>query len=366
MFKRFALILGAIVLAALGVNYWFHSKKVDIDQIKRQALQLRQQGNLEAFVAVLDNVPADSPDKARAYLEQARAYWELTRGPAMERALEKCIALERNKVLPTEETLGAWGTMGDHYVGQERFEEAIDVIWKVFDARSRRGQVDAFYLILLLRLHFESAEPAVAIDLLRHFIASDPDDFDSHRSLGVYLTRVGELEDARQHLKLAVQARPDVPRFLDSWLSYLFHVNEIDTAQSVLEQLPKECDNRPEFWVYRGKAADYRGDFVMAVTCFSKAVELEPSRMDANNLLAQAQRKAGTRVEAEERVKLCQKFGTAFRELSGIYAVLRSQQPGTTPDSSTCHQITELCDQLGWDREAQGWAKLNDTLAIRK
>src|SRR5262245_20833025 len=149
MVKRVACVIGIIGVASLGANYWLRPKPMDIDQIKREAMQHRQQGNLDAFVAVLNNVPPNSPDKARGYLEQARAYWELARGPAMEDALQKCIALERNSKMPTEETLGAWGTLGDHFVGQERFDEATDVIWKVFDARSRRGQVDAFYLILL-------------------------------------------------------------------------------------------------------------------------------------------------------------------------------------------------------------------------
>jgi tetratricopeptide (TPR) repeat protein len=362
MRRLFAVFLVILLASAAGANLWLRPKRMSIDQIKRAALKHRSQGNLDAFIAVLDNVPLDSPDKARAYLEQARAYWELSRGRAMEDVLQKCIALETHPASPREETIGAWGTLGDHYVGQERFEEATEVIWSVFDARCNRGNPDPFYLLLLLRLRFESAEAAVAIDRLEQFLANDPDDFDSHRALGLYLARTGKLQEARQHLDTAVQNGPDVPRFVESWLWYLFHTNEVDTAQELLDRLPAECDGRASFWIYRAKAANHRGDVAEMIACLRKALELEPHRIDANNLLAQALRQSGQKEEFQQRNRLCQDLASAFRELADIYSDLRNQ-PVAKPDPAKCRQISELCQQLRWDRDARGWAKLGESIS---
>jgi tetratricopeptide (TPR) repeat protein len=357
---RITLLIGVLTVAAAGTYYRLRPRPIDLREIKQTALNYRQQGNLAAFVAVLDQVPAGSPDKARAYFEQGRAYWELSRARATEEAMQKCLTLETNAKSPSEESLGAWGTLGDHYIGQERFDEAREVIWKAFDARARQGSHDAFYLILLLRLRFESAQPAVAIERLHQFLSSDPGDYDSHRALGIYLARIGELEESRQHLEFAVKAKPDVPRFVASWLWYLFHVNDIETVEDVLAQLPASYDQRAEFCLYRGKAADYRGDSNGAIAHYRRAVALEPQRIDANNLLAHALRKDGQRLEFDERITYCQRLGTAFRQLSDHYMALRDHE-GANPDAATCQQISALCWELGGNREAQAWASLHES-----
>jgi tetratricopeptide (TPR) repeat protein len=275
----------------------------------------------------------------------------------MEQVLEKCIDLDPALGTPTEDTIGAWGTLGDHYVGQERFDEAREVIWKVFEARLRRGQRDSFYLTLLLRLRFESAEPEIAINRLRTFLANDPQDYDSHRALGIYLTRIGSLAEARDHIAIAYAANPTVPRFAATWLWYLFHVNDVESVYDVMDHLSDEFDSLAEFWVYRGKAAEYRRDSAEAMRCFRRAVELEPNRIDANNLLAGALRRAGEKAEHAERLKTCQRLGAAYRDLAGIYAELRAQ-PNTAPTPEKCRDISALCQELGWTREADEWKQI--------
>jgi tetratricopeptide (TPR) repeat protein len=307
-----------------------------------------------AFIAVLDQVPADSPDKSRAYFEQGRAYLELSRGPEMEEAMRRCLALEAKSRTTGRQSLGAWGTLGDHYIAQERFDEAHEVIWQAFDALARHGRRDAFYLILLLRTRFESVGAAVAVERLRHYLSSDPNDFDSHRAVAIYLARCGELEEARQHLELAVKARPDTARFVATWLWFLFHVNDVDTAETVLAQLPESYDQRAEFCLYRGKAADYRGNSEEAIAYYRAAVALEPRRIDANNLLAQSLRKAGHREEYDRLIADCQRLGTAFRELADHYNALRGHDK-ENPDAETCRQIAALCLELGWERESRAW-----------
>lgn len=328
-----------------------------IDAIKQHAWQHWQRGEYEAFIAELEQVPAEAPDKARALMEQGRGYWELCRSRDMERVLAQCLALERNPDRPSEATIGAWATLGDHYIGQERFEETRDVVWKAFDAGAKAGHPDPFFLMLLLRTRFESAEPALALEKLNRYLAYDAEDYNSHRSIGIYLARIGKLAEARGHLQRAVSGMPHTPWIIESWLWYLFETGDAANAEKVLRALPSEFENRAEFWVYRGKAADIRADWKAAIDCYTRALEIEPKRMDANNRLAQALRNAGQLDAFELQIQRCKELGGAFRELAGLYATRRNIRE-TPPSSAQCARIAELCRILGWEREADAWKKV--------
>jgi Tfp pilus assembly protein PilF len=213
--------------------------------------------------------------------------------------LKQCIAAERTPEQPSDITLAAWGTLGDHYLGQERFEEAKEAIWYVFDSNTRRGNPDPFYLELLLRTRFESTDPSVAIEQLQKFLDTDPNDADAHRAMGIYRARLHENDLARQHLLRALEGNSQVPRFLDAWLWFLLLTGDMEQVGQVVAQLPPACDSYPDFWVYRSKWAMHQRDWSTAIQYLERALQFEPGRLDANNLYLRCLRRTDRIQDAE-------------------------------------------------------------------
>lgn len=362
---RFGVAGMVVLLSAASLWLWGNRKSrkpMSLSEIKVKAEFYQQQKNWPAVIEVLEQVPEASFAKQKALLVQGRAYWELSNGPAMERVLERCIAKEPHPEHPNDLTLGALGSLGDHYLGQERFDEAKAVIWRVFNAGLKAGHPDPFYLILLLRIRLEATDPSVAIERLQKFLDADPQDADAHRAMGIYLSRLYKLQEAEKHLQIALAAQPQTPRFLDAWLNHLFLLGDYPRIERVLAELPSACDEYPQFWVYRGKVAAERRNWEQAVTCFRHALELEPGRLDATHLLASSLKRAENGDEAQAITDRSRRMLDAYTRISEIFNRL-SRNPAPTLEMA--QEMVGLCLTMQWERESRAWQAVAESLSKR-
>jgi tetratricopeptide (TPR) repeat protein len=322
-------------------------------EIKSRALEYRRKGDLDGFIRELDSVPDNSPEKQRSLFEQAVAYRQIGDGVGFERSIAKCLEHATNELSPSESTLHAWGLLVDHYLIQERWEECYDVLWKLFDA-APDAERKQYILLRLLAGDGERYDTSEAIEWHRRFVARSDDDCNSRRALGLNLARAGRTDDARGHLEYCAKRNPEISRFQESWLWFLFLVEDVDEASRVLETLHPTCGSSASIWVYRGRVYEVRGDWDSAVNCYRKAVELDPYRLDAHNRLAQSLRARQQRSEAMEEARIAKEL----TEAKGTILDLRERllRDSITPDGQLRSKLAELCHTLGLDREALAWS----------
>lgn len=89
----------------------------------------------------------------------------------------------------------------------------------------------------------------------------------------------------------------------EGWLS-LGHcwwaAGDLEAAEAALEQSIERLAEDPRPWVQLGQLAELRGDVVLALSHFQRAVTEAPHRADVLDALAAAQGRAGFEVEAAE------------------------------------------------------------------
>jgi tetratricopeptide (TPR) repeat protein len=325
-----------------------------IGAIKALALDHHRRGDLQGFIQVLDRVPDDAPDKPRALLEQALAYRQMADGVAFEKTIANCLARERRLQSPTEATIGAWSILIDHYLMQERWDEARDLFWNL--VRVAPDPVRKKHVLLrMLAPDDERYDLSEMIAWHEKFVAQNPGDADAQRALGLNLARIGRMEEARQHLGACARAHPETSRFVDSWVWFLLMAGDVEQAAEILDSLPEEFDQIDSFWMHRGRCHELRGAWSESARCFRKAVALSPHRLDANNRLAQALRITGSAREAAQQSEIAKQIAEAKRNLLNTREDLLRQN--AEPDSHACARLAELCRTLGMTKEAEAWSE---------
>src|SRR5437879_2288289 len=83
-----------------------------------------------------------------------------------------------------------------------------------------------------------------SIDAFRGELAIDPNDYDSHLMVSVLLKQEKEYDEALQHLKRALEIRPDAPGARYQLGSLYLATGDLAKAQRILEELLKES---PDF-----------------------------------------------------------------------------------------------------------------------
>ena len=352
--------IGAGVLAfgvAILLFFWkLREAPVSVGRIVGQAFARRDRGDWEGFIAVLEQVPADASEKPLALAYQAQAYWELNRGLECERKAAQALAFERNWQYPSLATAATWAMLVDHYFGQERFEEVREILWKLHEAYLRRGEPRHDSLLLLLRIEYEEVDPTLAVERTSKFVDNGPRDFESRRAHGVYLTRLGRFDEARPFLEEAAKQRPDEPRFQLAWYELLQLSGKLDELGQALADAPRSVRLRPEYWILLGRSRESQRDWAGAAAAYQQAIEIEPLLSKANSLLAQALRRAGRKEEFDRQQLKAKKLSDAWAALSKIYAFHRIGL--RRPKRATQLQISELCQTLGWERQAEAWRDL--------
>jgi tetratricopeptide (TPR) repeat protein len=359
-------LLITAVVASLGFTAWRWVRSMpsvprlstaqsgrDLSMIKSEATDQHRRGDIEGFIRVLDRVPDDSPEKARALFEQALAYRQIGDGIEFERTIAGCLARESNQQAPSETTLGAWGLLVDHYLIQQRWEDARDVLWKIFQAApDLEGK--KYILLRLLAPDDDRYDTAQAIEWHGRFVARNSHDADARRALGLHLAHAGRMEEARTHLEFCAQNHPETPRFVESWLWFLLFAEDLDAATQTVEALPAAFDQLAPFWLYRGELHELRGEWSPALDCYHKALAIAPHRLDANNRLAQALRASRRRSEVLEQAGVTKQLSEAKRSLLDLRD--RLLRESIVADSQTCATLAELCRVLGLNREALAWS----------
>jgi tetratricopeptide (TPR) repeat protein len=244
----------------------------------------------EASLAVLQEVPADSPYSWSARLRAAANLEMLDRGDEAIAQLKKMAAAAPNQA-------GADMQLGDLLRSKKRYLEAIDA----YDEAIRRLEA-----------------------------AGLPERWTLYYSRGIARERAGQWKRAEGDLERALALKPDQPLVLN-YLGYSW----IDRGQNLhrgLKMIEKAVELRPEdgYIVDSLGWAHYRlGDYGSAVQYLEKALELVPEDPTINDHLGDAYWQSGRSVEARYQWRRALQFGPDQDEVKPIEAKLDGTPPPT-------------------------------------
>jgi tetratricopeptide (TPR) repeat protein len=241
---------------------------------------------------------------------------------------------------------------------ENRWEETREVIWQALadaDARAREE-----LLIMRLRTILERSSPKGAINVLSRYVTADPTDFDARLALAGAAEDLGLHAEADQELGRCLRERPRDARAWRARLEMLKVRSDVPAAKSALGEAPAEVAGA--LWPYRGFVLAREGDLPAAADAYRRAIEASPNDADLYYNLALLSRRLdrpGDESAALERYRVLKK---AREELPG--ALTRFLEEGRSADASPerrnlcLGQLSAICKALGWDGDAQEWARL--------
>jgi tetratricopeptide (TPR) repeat protein len=219
--------------------------------------------------------------------------------PAVERHLEACLKEKADDV----EVLQA---LAEGYTAAKRWEDAERCYTRWLEWEPGRKEV------LLgrgrMRLAAGSGHPigrmANATADFREVLRQDRADFEARLSLAHCLASDARLREAREHLQLCRQQRPDRLEPLTGLAACAVEERDWDEADRLLRQAAKIDGRSPYVLMMQGDLALRREHFEDAITLFRRVLREDARNKAARLKLAQSLRGAGRLAEAEEQMRV--------------------------------------------------------------
>jgi tetratricopeptide (TPR) repeat protein len=126
-------------------------------------------------------------------------------------------------------------------------------------------------------------------------VAIDPNHAYAQLNLGRALLLEGKPDQAQPHLEMSVRLHPDDPVGRELLAKAYFKLGQPAAAIPQYETLAKLVPTAPNF-NNLGSALAASGRLADAVVAYQRALEIDPSLVDARNNLAQAERMLGKKL----------------------------------------------------------------------
>jgi tetratricopeptide (TPR) repeat protein len=255
-------------------------------------LPREQPGELvEREVARLEKIVAQNPDDPDRRVELALLYSETG---ALEQALVQLqAALELD-----DSHQGALVALGDIYMEQGRYQEALEPYLKVVELnqdnplRGVSRQLEGVYYYLGVA-YFNLGQSEKAIESLEEALAIDRTDADAWYMLGATYQHIGELEKAIDSFKQAVRFVPNfaeayqglaecyektgqgsLARYAEAMVSY--SSGALTKAIKQLEEVVTTAPELAEAYLGLGLAYEKEGQVEKAISAYQQALNLDP------------------------------------------------------------------------------------------
>ncbi|CAN5893750.1 hypothetical protein BH23PLA1_BH23PLA1_09570 [soil metagenome] len=311
----------------------------------------------------LHHVPFWAPEKAEALYLEGESYQNAFHAPGAEAAWSQLIEIDPLHPPPSEFFSNACLNLAKLYLLQNRQEEAVAVIWRLYEAVEPRHHES------ILGVRFESelnrVRPDQAVVPLRRFVETVPEDGNSRRALALAEQAIGRSEEALRQIEACLSAQPDDPAAHRDRLVILQAQNDFDALAEAVEQLPSGSDLDAHTWSLRGFVRERAGDLEGAAKAYRRAFELDP--IDSRSLyrLALLEQRLGRPEIAEPLLERHEPLRAALHELPDAFqeyqAALHGRRFSKGPDrEAAITRLIELCEIIGWPREAQAWRNLID------
>lgn len=324
------------------------------------ARALAGQNDYAGAARQLHEVPFWWPKKAEAVFQEGRFAMAAGRAKQAEAAWKICVANDPLHPTPPRFFTESVQELVQLYNLEERKSEARELLWWAYQQTepSHHGTI----LIMSLWVDMYKNDPPQAVSRLRRFVAAAPDDWEAQRALAHNLVSLNQFDEAERVIQACLQALPDDARIWAEWLILLNRRGDRGGLARALAQLPPQADRNPEIWKMRGLYRERTGDPAGAAAAYRQAVELEPTDEDAFYRLAILEPRLGQREQAAAHLARYKQLHEARAHLRESYDAYldESKQPqvGAGSLGRITSRLAELCDAIGWTREAGAWRGL--------
>lgn len=315
----------------------------------------------------LRRVPFWSPRKPEARYLEGQALLEVGRAREAEAVLRICV--ENDPLHPTPDDLlrAATDQLIELYASESRWQDAQEVVWKIYDRANREDRAAA--LVMLLRTEIERIDPASTIERLRRYAQTDPSDFEARRALARAEQAVGREAEATATIEQCLKERPADLKVWRDWLTILQDRGDAPGLAAAVRQLPADHPDEydPAVWEAIGRVREAEGDVQAAADAYRKAVQGRPRDEDFHYRLALVEARLGNREQAHEHLERSKELRKSRTELVDAVIAYREAlavAPATDPKvMAEAAKVADLCRVIGLDRTAKA---LDSTHELRR
>jgi tetratricopeptide (TPR) repeat protein len=308
--------------------------------------------DLERCVALLGQIPPDSPLKPEAWMRQAEAEKFMNHGRRAEAAWRELIALTERDPKLASYLLTARAELVAILSLERRTDETRAVLWQMLPGHSEKWRV----LIALARTYARNTTPQAAIKTLEQLVESDSDDLHARRALAMAAIDTFQWDRAIELANACLDREPGDARALEILLECYLRQQQWDAMDAILAR-PDLTDARPHTLRLRAQRNVAAGHLDEVETNYRAALRLDPLDPTTHYQLAQLLLRSGQHDAAEEPLAEFHRIKTHEDALAAIIGTFPQSDPPawTAPDPPLCVEIAEHCAAIERIDEARAW-----------
>ena len=263
-----------------------------------------------------------------------------------------------------------------------RFGEAEGVARKLADEQPDNADARRW----LGAIYYDLGANTLAVEELQTVAELDPQDYASHRLLGIMHLDFEEYREAGERFRKALKRSPPprirqevtqnlakaliaereyeealevletaepTPQVLGLRAECHWSLNRKDVAQKLLAQAQQQAPDEPSILLLQGRIHLAHGNPRAAIVSLRRSLELDPHDAKARYQLAQAYRQSGDTEEFEEQMARWKESQRLLERLTAL-STEAIERPS---DGRIRHELAEVCQALGRDELAESWRR---------
>lgn len=176
----------------------------------------------------------------------------------------------------------------------------------------------------LCELHLKKGNKNDAITHLKRYLDFVTDDAEAKKDLGNLLYEVKDYDGALEAYRAAMKLNPAIKGFYKRYAEIVIAKGQQDEVISTFNRLIKDGDADLGTYTTLGMIYQKKKSYSQAVQMYQKALQMEPSNIDALGALASCQASsgdlAGAAISYEQAVMMSPQAVSEYKELGDVYA----------------------------------------------
>jgi thioredoxin-like negative regulator of GroEL len=321
---------------------------------------LAQRHDMLACAQELHRVPFWWPDKGKWLLMEAGAFKEIGRMHDAEAAWKALVEDDPFHPVDPKFATAATRDMLELYAVEGRWDDATQLIWKSYSRANDTAEREKL-LNMRLRTELDRIAPVVAAEKMETYLAADPADWEARFGLAKVQVVLNHPEEARRNLETCLQERPEDAHCWAEYLDLLNSAGNLDELRQAVARLPGLVVEDPAVLKHRARLLERDLQWSEAADLYGRILRVRPFDNQTYYRLALVEERLEQRGSAQTHRQRWQALRDARAELNRAYQMvldIHDSDPNTPKYHAAIRRLAEVCETLGWKRDADGWAQL--------
>ena len=372
-----------VILFLINARSFFH-KTPDLNEVG----PLVKGGRFDLAAALVDDYLSVFPNHARARLIAAElaldnpnplpriALQHLSRVASADFGLVAVAQLNEGKA---EYVLGLYGRAEKSWLRALELDPKVpEAAWALLDLYYIEGRADEArrlavrqhekepdphdrvqLLLELVRQDAEPPEPSTVIERLTPIVRQSFRETRAAIALGLARVHNSMPDLGLNTLRGIMERWPDDPDARDALLTGLDDAGHCDELSEALAHVPPALAEHPRLFRHRGRAAQERGDWPLAIAFYQRARKSRPDDFVSSYRLGLLLHAKGEHDEAKTVDQWTRNAEAAREAVLDLYREANAiKDLGTAPHIVMYRRLAENRERLGRRAEARAWTKL--------